>query len=166
MRKQTKISLVTISLAYLVVIPAASLGQQCLKTNATPVSSKYSQVNTMQPITYSDGRGGINYRLSSKDQGVIFEHGHAPNGSDIDGARDVFVYKEGKNYYMTYDGASKDRWSVNEAVSTDLNKWRRLGTVLDKGKVGEADGATADYGTIYKDGDHYDMFYLGSPNQT
>lgn len=124
-----------------------------------------SSIYAIKPITYPD-RDGVSYRLSATDQGVVLAYGHAPGGSDINGARDIFVYPEAGKYYMTYDGAGTTSWESNEAVSTDLTHWTELGAILNHGVPGSMDAASDDYGTIYKNGNHYDMFYLGTPNQS
>lgn len=123
-------------------------------------------MRSIPPITYADKRGGVDKRLEATDEGIIFKHGFAPNGSDKLGVREAFVYKHEGKYYMTYDGISEDRWSINEAVSTDLKNWIRLGTVLDRGASGAPDGACAAYGTLYNTGKSWNMYYLGCPYQT
>ena len=123
-----------------------------------------NQIIPTEPVIYSDGRPSPNWRLPALDNGVIFNYNAAPNGTDVKGARDAFIYQENGTYYMTYDGAGADYWTVNEATSTNLTDWTKLGKVLDKGPAGKPDSATVAYGTIYKtptDSAYY-MFYLGT----
>jgi hypothetical protein len=52
------------------------------------------------------------------------------------------------------------------ATSSNLTQWRKKGPVLDLGKPGEEDSASASYGVTYFDGKWWHMFYLGTPNVT
>lgn len=120
------------------------------------------------PVSYSDGRPSPSYRLPSTDDGVMFEHGMGPGFSDVSGIRDAFLYEEAGTYYLTYDGLGPNYWSVNEATSTDLVNWNRLGKVLGHGPSGAPDDSAAAYGTIYKKpgGTNHFMFYLGAANKS
>ena len=82
------------------------------------------------------------------------------------GARDVWVYEAGGTYYMHYDGAGPKGWLACLATSKDLVHWTKKGPVLDFGKPGEDDSASASYGVTYFDGKTWHMFYLGTPHAT
>jgi predicted GH43/DUF377 family glycosyl hydrolase len=113
---------------------------------------------------YPDGRPAARLRLAAKDQGVVLRHGDGPGQCDMLGARDVWVYESGGTYYMHYDGAGPKGWLACLATSTNLIHWTRKGPVLDFGKPGEDDSASASYGVTYFDGRVWHMFYLGTPN--
>jgi len=116
------------------------------------------------PASYPDGRPVAEWRLEAKDQGVVLKHGDGPGQCDILGARDVWVYEHDGTYYMHYDGAGPKGWLCCLATSTDLVNWTKKGPVLDFGKPGEEDSASASYGVTYFDGKAWHMFYLGTPN--
>jgi predicted GH43/DUF377 family glycosyl hydrolase len=65
---------------------------------------------------------------------------------------------------MHYDGAGPNGWLACLAVSTNLTHWSQKGSVLDFGKPGEDDSASASYGVTYNDGKMWHMFYLGTPH--
>jgi hypothetical protein len=65
---------------------------------------------------------------------------------------------------MHYDGAGKKGWLCCLATSQDLYHWTSKGPVLDFGRKGEEDAASASYGVTYFDGSVWHMFYLGTPN--
>ncbi|MGW8256986.1 MAG: hypothetical protein ACWGMZ_05840, partial [Thermoguttaceae bacterium] len=113
---------------------------------------------------YSDSRPVAWYRLEAKDHGVVYRHGQGPDDCDYLGARDVWVWKYKDLYYMHYDGAGKKGWLACLATSKDLVNWTPKGPVLDFGKPGTPDSASASYGTVYFDGKTWHMFYLGTPN--
>ena len=114
--------------------------------------------------TYSDGRPAAKFRLDAKDQGVVLRYGNAPDSSDYLGARDVFVFENKGTYYMHYDGAGIRGWLACLATSKDLVNWKVRGPVLDYGKPGSDDAASASYGSVYFDGTKWHMFYVGTPN--
>ncbi len=116
------------------------------------------------PVSYPDKRPGANWRLDAVDQGVVLKHGDGPGKCDILGARDVWVYEDKGTYYMNYDGAGPKGWLACLATSTNLVDWVKKGPVLDFGKRGEEDSASASYGVTYFDGKIWHMFYLGTPN--
>ena len=113
---------------------------------------------------YPDGRPSASLRLEAKDQGVVLKHGAGPGQCDMLGARDVWVYESGGTYYMHYDGAGPKGWLACLATSNDLVHWAKKGPVLDFGKPGEDDSASASYGVTYFDGREWHMFYLGTPH--
>ena len=116
-------------------------------------------------LLYPDGRPAVaRYRLEAKDQGRVLRHGDGPNQCDILGARDVWVYESDGAYYMNYDGSGPRGWLTCLATSTDLVHWTKKGSVLDFGKPGELDSASASYGVTYFDGNVWHMFYLGTPH--
>ena len=119
---------------------------------------------SLAQTTYPDGRPSANLRMDAKDQGVVVKHGDGPGQCDMLGARDAWVYEAGGTYYMHYDGAGPKGWLACLATSTNLVDWTKKGPVLDFGKPGEEDSASASYGVTYSDGGIWHMFYLGTPN--
>ncbi len=113
---------------------------------------------------YPDGRPSARLRLEAKDQGVVLKHGDGPGRCDILGARDVWVYQFGGTYYLHYDGAGPKGWLACLATSTDLVHWTKKGPVLDFGRPGQNDSASASYGVTYFDATTWHMFYLGTPH--
>jgi predicted GH43/DUF377 family glycosyl hydrolase len=113
---------------------------------------------------YPDGRPAAPLRLEARDQGVVLKHGDGPGQYDRLGARDVWVFEDGGTYYMHYDGAGPKGWLACLATSTDLVHWTKKGPVLDFGKPGENDSASASYGVTFFDGREWHMFYLGTPH--
>jgi predicted GH43/DUF377 family glycosyl hydrolase len=104
--------------------------------------------------------------MNAWDEGIVLRHGHAPRQSDIHGARDLWLFKSGKTYFMHYDGAGPTGWLACLATSQDLRHWKTYGPVLQLGKKGSDDSASASYGTTYFDGKTWQMFYLGTPHVT
>ncbi len=137
---------------------AASAAQK-----AKPASPQ-SQPATQAAFAYPDGRPVATLRMDAQDQGVVFKHGDGPGQCDILGARDIWVYEANGVYYMHYDGAGPKGWLACLATSADLVRWTRKGPVLDYGKPGEDDSASASYGVTYFDGKTWHMFYLGTPH--
>lgn len=138
------------------------LGAAAAGAVAAPAGSRVVPAETV--VAYPDGRPAAKYRLEAQDQGVVMRHGDGPGQCDILGARDVWVYQAGSTYYMHYDGAGPKGWLACLATSTDLVHWTKKGPVLDFGKPGEEDSASASYGTTYFDGKTWHMFYLGTPH--
>ena len=118
------------------------------------------------PRQYPDGRPAATFRLDAVDHGVVLHHGDGPGQCDIHGARDVWVYEADGTYYMHYDAAGPKGWLAALATSKDLIHWQKKGPVLELGKPGENDSASASYGTTYYDGRTWHMFYLGTPHAT
>ncbi len=116
--------------------------------------------------TYSDNRPTAKYRLNAKDYGIVLNYGHGPDSCDYLGARDIWVFENKGTFYMHYDGAGVDGWLSCLAVSKDLVNWKLKGPVLDFGKPGTDDSRSASYGTVYFDGNKWNMFYLGTPHVT
>jgi predicted GH43/DUF377 family glycosyl hydrolase len=117
-----------------------------------------------QKTKYPDGRPSAKLRMDATDQGVVLKHGDGPGQCDLLGARDLWVFQDHGTYYMHYDGAGPKGWLACLATSPDLVHWTKHGPVLDLGRPGEADSASASYGTTYFDGKTWLMFYLGTPN--
>jgi predicted GH43/DUF377 family glycosyl hydrolase len=113
---------------------------------------------------YEDDRSVATLRLPARDQGVVLKHGDGPGRCDELGARDVWLYEDAGTYYLHYDGAGPRGWLACLATSTDLVHWTKQGPILDFGKPGESDSASASYATTYYDGKSWHMFYLGTPN--
>ncbi len=107
-------------------------------------------------------RVGPSIRIEAKDQGVVFAHGHGPNGCDSLGARDVWVWQAGNLFYMNYDGSSAAGWITCLATSSDLVHWTTYGRQLQLGKPGESDNASASYGVTFNKGDKWYMYYLAA----
>lgn len=127
-----------------------------------PSSAQISAPDHVPP--YPDGRSVAPFRLEACDQGVVFEYGHGPHDCDYLGAREAWIFRHGGIFYMTYDGAGRDAWLACLATSKDLVNWERHGTILECGRPGSPDSATATYGTTFEHGGKWHMFYLGSPN--
>ena len=121
-------------------------------------------MTSSQGAGYPDGRPTTTLRLEAQDQGVVLKHGEAPGDCDNLGARDLWVFKTGRTFAMHYDGAGPKGWLSCRATSFDLVHWATQGPVLDFGKPGEPDSASASYGTTYFDGKRWHMFYLGTPH--
>ncbi|MBL9215284.1 MAG: hypothetical protein JNG83_07400 [Opitutaceae bacterium] len=115
-------------------------------------------------VTYPDGRPPARFRLEARDHGPVLKHGDGPEQCDYLGARDVWVFEQDGSFYMHYDGAGVQGWLACLAVSTDLVHWTKRGPALPLGEKGRMDSASASYGTTYRDGDTWHMFYLGTPN--
>jgi predicted GH43/DUF377 family glycosyl hydrolase len=135
--------------------------------NTETLGAKGSKVVIAKNLTtYSDHRPSAKYRLEAVDQGVVYKHGEGPDSCDYFGARDIWVWKYGNIYYMHYDGAGPKGWLACLAVSKNLVNWSAKGPVLQLGKPGSDDCASASYGTVYFDGTKWHMFYLGTPHTT
>jgi predicted GH43/DUF377 family glycosyl hydrolase len=113
---------------------------------------------------YEDGRPEATLRYDAVDEGIVLAYGHCPGSCDKYGARDVWVFEHNGNFYMHYDAAGDTGWLTALATSKDLTHWKEIGTVLELGKPGEGDSASASYGTTYLDGRTWHMFYLGTPH--
>ena len=61
---------------------------------------------------YADGRPAATKRIACVDEGVVLKFGDGPDSCDTYGAREAIVNKEGKEYYLFYDGAGKDGWKA------------------------------------------------------
>jgi len=114
--------------------------------------------------SYPDGRPAADLRMEAKDHGVVLRHGDGPDRCDVLGARDAWVFQEGDTYYMHYDAAGPTGWLCALAVSKDLTHWEKRGPVLELGGPGEDDSGSASYGTTYREGNTWHMFYMGTPN--
>lgn len=123
-----------------------------------------SEIIKSEPGQYIDGRPYPSFSLYAEDEGVIIRHGDGPFGYDALGARDVAVYRNHDEYYLTYDGAGPDGWLVNMATSKDLKDWKKLGPMLQLGNKGKLDSASASFGTLYYDGSYWHMYYLATVN--
>lgn len=104
--------------------------------------------------------------MEAKDHGIVLKHGDGPKQCDIYGARDVWCYEANGTFYMHYDAAGPTGWLCALATSKDLVHWKKHGPVLELGKPGEMDSASASYGVTYIDGKTWHMFYLGTSNVT
>lgn len=125
-----------------------------------------SQILTINPVPYLDGRPAAGYRLDLVDEGVVFEYGHGPEQCDVLCAREPIVYEHDGIYYMHYDGGGPDCWLVCLATSTDLRHWTHHGTMLQLGEAGQDDAGTACSPWVYNDGQKWHMFYIASPAQS
>ena len=113
---------------------------------------------------YTDRRPYTDLRMNAKDNGIVLRYGDGPNNCDLLGARDVWVFYSGGNYYMHYDGSGAMGWLSCLAVSKDLVNWEKKGAILNFGGPSEDDSKSASYGVTYYDGKDWHMFYLGTPN--
>lgn len=118
------------------------------------------------PAVFPDGRPSARYRLDAKDHGPVLRHGDGPGRCDDLGARDVWVWEHGGTYYMHYDGAGTKGWLACLASSTDLVHWTKKGAVLELGRKGADDSASASYGVTFFDGKGWHMFIdiIGLPS--
>ena len=116
------------------------------------------------PAPYEDGRPQATLRMDARDFGVVLRHGGGPHDCDKYCARDVWVFAHKGNYYMHYDAAGPEGWLCGLAISDDLVHWTKRGPVLELGKPGSEDSASASYGVTYFDGSAWQMFYMGTPN--
>ena len=147
------------SLAMLSIITLASAAEA--QQSSQPAPSGFTPAT---PVSYPDKRPGAHWRLDAVDEGVVLKHGDGPGKCDMLGARDVWVYEADGTYYMHYDGAGPKGWLACLATSKDLKTWEKKGPVLDFGKPGEEDSASASYGVTYFDGKTWHLFYLGTPH--
>ncbi len=115
---------------------------------------------------YSDNRPEAKLRMEAVDHGIVLRHGDGPNQCDIRGAREALVFEENGVYHLFYDGAGPRGWLACLATSTDLIHWAKQGNVLDFGSSGEMDSATATSPWVFKEGNEWHMFYVGSPHST
>jgi predicted GH43/DUF377 family glycosyl hydrolase len=138
-------------------------GGKKMNRKIAAVALLISAANTLA-VEYTDGRPAVTLRMDAEDHGVVLRHGDGPNQCDQLGARDVWVFESGGTYYMHYDAAGPKGWLCSLAVSTDLVSWEKKGPILDFGRPGEDDSASASYGVTYHDGQRWHMFYLGTPN--
>lgn len=134
---------------------------------AAPSGGGGSRIVPAAEVTgYLDGRPSSVYRLDATDQGVVLRHGDGPAGADAHGARDPWVFRSGDAFYMHYDAAGPAGWLAALATSRDGVRFEKKGPVLELGRPGEGDSASASYGTTYFDSRAWHMFYLGTPNVT
>jgi len=129
-------------------------------------SAESHVVRASEPTTYPDGRPAAAWRLDAKDQGIVLRHGNGPGNCDALGARDIWIFESGGKYFMHYDGAGPKGWLACRAASSDLEHWTTSGPVLNFGKAGADDSASASYGVTFFDGRDWHLFYLGTPNVT
>lgn len=115
---------------------------------------------------YRDNRPEAKLRMNASDYGVVLKHGDGPDQCDIGGAREALVFEENGVYHLFYDGAGVRGWLACLATSTDLLHWTKKGKVLDFGVPGELDSGTATSPWVFKEGNEWHMFYVGSPNTT
>jgi len=117
-----------------------------------------------KPLLYPDGRPHATYSINPIDAGIILNHGIGPDSCDIYGARDIWVWEYRQTFYMHYDGAGPKGWVACLAESKDLLNWNAKGPVLELGKKGSDDCASASYGTTFYEKGKWHMFYLGTPH--
>ncbi len=114
--------------------------------------------------TYPDGRPSAKLRMEARDQGMILRHGDGPDRCDRLGAREALIFEEHGVYHLFYDGAGPKGWLACLATSRDLKTWQKQGPVLNFGKPGEEDSASASSPWVYFDGQNWHMFYVATPN--
>lgn len=119
---------------------------------------------TKRETTYPDGRPSAKLRMEARDQGVVLRHGDGPGRCDRRGAREALIFEEDGVYHLFYDGAGPRGWLACLAVSKDLKTWEKKGPILDFGKPGESDSASASSPWVYFDGKEWHMFYVATPN--
>lgn len=111
---------------------------------------------------YPDGRPHCRTRLDAQDYGVIFRHGHGPDGCDRLGAREPSAVEAGGVVHLFYDGAGPDGWLACRADSRDLQHWNRSGSILELGPPESDDRATASSPWVVEQAGRWHMFYVGS----
>ncbi len=126
----------------------------------------FSAAPANETAGYADGRPQAKLRLPARDAGVVLRHGDGPDRCDYLGARDVWVWESAGTYFMHYDGAGTNGWLACLATRRDLAHWSKRGPVLQRGKPGADDSASASYGTTFFDGRQWQMFYLGTRRVT
>jgi predicted GH43/DUF377 family glycosyl hydrolase len=132
-----------------------------------PAPADGAAVRPAQVITtYPDGRPSARYRLEAQDHGIVLRHGEGPGKCDYLGARDIWVWEHAGTFFMHYDGAGTNGWLACLATSKDLLHWTNRGPVLQLGRRGEEDSASASYGVTFLHGTNWHMFYLGTPHTT
>jgi predicted GH43/DUF377 family glycosyl hydrolase len=102
--------------------------------------------------------------MEARDQGMILRHGDGPDRCDRLGAREALIFEEHGVYHLFYDGAGPKGWLACLATSRDLKTWQKQGPVLNFGKPGEEDSASASSPWVYFDGQNWHMFYVATPN--
>ena len=113
---------------------------------------------------YADGRPNASKRLAVRDQGIVLRHGDGPDSCDFYGAREAIAFEYRGVYYMHYDGAGSPGWLACLATSKDLTHWTKRGPVLRLGAPERPDSKSASAPWVYRDGDTWHMFYMGTPH--
>lgn len=121
-------------------------------------------ITLTKPLSYPDGRPAARYRLAAEDYGIVLRHGGGSLGCDSLGARDIWVWRHDKTYFMHYDGAGARGWLTCLATSSDAVSWKTHGPALQLGVPGARDAASASYGVTFQDKNIWHMFYLGTPH--
>ncbi len=148
----------------LCLMPSLTFASQADVPQVEEKSTPNARKTSTQP--YEDNRPFATKRINARDHGVVLRHGDGPKQCDLYGARDVWCYEADGVFYMHYDAAGPTGWLCSLATSKDLIHWDKQGPVLDLGRTGEMDSASASYGITYFDGQVWHMFYLGTPNVT
>lgn len=118
------------------------------------------------PKATSDGRPSTQWAMRATDFGPVLPHGDGPEGSDINGAREVVVTQADGQYVMHYDGCGVDGWLACRAISSDLLTWEKQGPIMAAGPPGSIDaGCVCSPWTIF-DGSIWHMFYLATPDKS
>jgi len=139
------------------------LAPSCRQTHRESGGAHPASVDTLFK-KYADGRPNASKRLNVRDVGIVLRHGDGPDSSDFYGAREAIAFEYGGVYYMHYDGAGTTGWLACLATSNDLTHWRKRGPVLRLGAPDKPDSKSASAPWVYRDGDTWHMFYLGTPN--
>jgi predicted GH43/DUF377 family glycosyl hydrolase len=145
------------------VLAGLAVALVCTRTDFAPAANA---AETPGQSRYPDGRPAATLRLAATDQGIVLRHGDSPQRCDIYGATDAFVFHSGGLYYMYYDAAGPTGMMAAAATSSDLVHWKKIGLVLELGKPGESDSASAAFASICHDGATWHMFYLGATHNT
>jgi predicted GH43/DUF377 family glycosyl hydrolase len=123
-------------------------------------------IDKVKPLKYLDNRPIPKYRMDAEDVGIVLPYGNGPDSCDFQGAREAILNKEKDTYYLFYDGAGPKGWLVCLATSKNLVNWEKKGKLLDFGKKGEPDQASAASPWIIRAGEYWHMLYFGTPNTT
>ena len=115
-------------------------------------------------MKYPDGRPETKMRMDAVDQGIVLRHGDGPVNCDADCAREALINQENGLFHLFYDGTGPRGWHVCLATSPDFFHWQKSGPLLELGKPGEPDSVAAISPWVYREGNLWHMFYIGSPN--
>lgn len=113
---------------------------------------------------YIDGRPAATKRIFCKDEGIVLRYGDGVDSSDVYGAREPLINKEGDTYYLFYDGAGKEGWKACLAESRDMRSWVKRGPIMELGTPGSKDAKCVAAPWVIKEKDTWHMFYFGAPN--
>ena len=98
-------------------------------------------------------------RMPATDLGPILLHGDA---FDSLGARDPYILAANDSFYLYYDAAGAEGWKAAVAISADLRRWEKKGTILELGDSSDADAKSASYAVVASGDGGCFMLYLAT----